>query len=64
MTDTRERPPPATASAAPKMAATPAGRVVGLDGIRAWPPCSSFSTTSSSVPGQATPPILLRSGRP
>jgi peptidoglycan/LPS O-acetylase OafA/YrhL len=34
MTDIRERPPPATASAAPKMAATRPGRVVGLDGIR------------------------------
>jgi len=34
MTDTRERPPPATAPVAPTMAATPPGRVVGLDGIR------------------------------
>jgi peptidoglycan/LPS O-acetylase OafA/YrhL len=34
MTDIRERPPPATTSAAPKMAATRPGRVVGLDGIR------------------------------
>jgi len=34
MTDIRERPPPATASAATKMAATGPGRVVGLDGIR------------------------------
>jgi peptidoglycan/LPS O-acetylase OafA/YrhL len=34
MTDIRERPPPATASATPAMAATRPGRVVGLDGIR------------------------------
>jgi peptidoglycan/LPS O-acetylase OafA/YrhL len=34
MTDIRERPPPATASAAPELAATRAGRVVGIDGIR------------------------------
>jgi len=37
MTDIREHPPPATASAAPAaraMAATRPGRVVGLDGIR------------------------------
>jgi peptidoglycan/LPS O-acetylase OafA/YrhL len=34
MTDTRERPPPATAPTAPAMAATRPGRVVGLDGIR------------------------------
>src|SRR5215467_10886864 len=34
MTDIRERPPPATGSAAPAMAATRPGRVVGLDGIR------------------------------
>jgi len=34
MTDIRERPPPATASAAPKMVVTQPGRVVGMDGIR------------------------------
>src|SRR5215468_11258186 len=34
MTDIRERPPPAAAPAAPAMAATRPGRVVGLDGIR------------------------------
>jgi hypothetical protein len=40
MTDIREHPPPATASAAPAapearaLAATGPGRVVGLDGIR------------------------------
>jgi peptidoglycan/LPS O-acetylase OafA/YrhL len=34
MTEIRERPPPATAPAAPKMAATRPGRVVGMDGIR------------------------------
>jgi peptidoglycan/LPS O-acetylase OafA/YrhL len=34
MTDIRERPPPATGSAAPAAAATRPGRVVGLDGIR------------------------------
>jgi len=34
MTDIRERPPPATAPAAPKMVVTQPGRVVGMDGIR------------------------------
>ena len=34
MTDTRERPPPTTAPAAPAMAVAQPGRVVGLDGIR------------------------------
>ena len=34
MTVTRERPPPATAPAAPAMAVAQPGRVVGLDGIR------------------------------
>ena len=33
MTDTRERPPPATVPAA-TIAATQPGRVVGMDGIR------------------------------
>jgi peptidoglycan/LPS O-acetylase OafA/YrhL len=34
MTDTRERPPPTTAPAAPAMPVARPGRVVGLDGIR------------------------------
>src|SRR5713226_1647295 len=34
MTDIREHPPPATASATPAMAVARPGRVVGLDGIR------------------------------
>jgi peptidoglycan/LPS O-acetylase OafA/YrhL len=34
MTDTREHPPPTTASAAPAMAVAQPGRVVGMDGIR------------------------------
>jgi peptidoglycan/LPS O-acetylase OafA/YrhL len=34
MTGIREHPPPSTAPAAPAMAATRPGRVVGLDGIR------------------------------
>jgi len=67
MTDIREHPPPATASAAPAApakAATRPGRVVGLDGIRGLAALFAGSTTSSTVPGRATPPITLRSGRP
>jgi peptidoglycan/LPS O-acetylase OafA/YrhL len=64
MTGMRGHPPPTAAPAAPAMAATRPGRVVGLDGIRGLAALFVVLSHIFERAWQGYPPIPLRSGRP